>query len=100
MNIQCCPSTRQTAVCRTVHTLTPQHAATGSTDSQDEAAPANGYIHSPMAAGIIGRQQATGTQLADATAQEAQAAASLAALMLSLYPDLVPDTSSLEGLSQ
>ncbi|KAK9865409.1 hypothetical protein WJX84_004910 [Apatococcus fuscideae] len=72
----------------------------GSTDSQDEAAPANGYIHSPMAAGIIGRQQATGTQLADATAQEAQAAASLAALMLSLYPDLVPDTSSLEGLSQ
>ena len=54
---------------------------------------------SPMAAGIIGRQQALSSQLADSTAQEAQAAASLAALMLSLYPNLIPETSALEGLS-
>ena len=54
---------------------------------------------SPMAAGIIGRQQTLSSQLADSTAQEAQAAASLAALMLSLYPSLIPETSALDGLS-
>lgn len=55
---------------------------------------------SPMAAGIIGRQQTLSSQLADSNAQEAQAAASLAALMISLYPNLIPETSALDSLSQ
>ncbi len=72
---------------------------TGRAQANGSPGPPPGAFNSPMAAGIIGRQQSSGATLADSAAQEAQAAASLSSLMISLYPNLIPDASSLDGLS-